>query len=236
MAASPDSGALRARILFWDIDGTLLTTARAGVFALEEAAREVTGTVPDFQTLETAGLTDSEVAGLALETVGCPVTPHLVSAFLRAYERHLPDRLHWREGTVLGGVRDVLDDLHTDPRVLSLLLTGNTAAGAEAKLRHYGLWDDFAAGAFCADGDDREAIAWRALDVAGDCLGRKVTGAEVLVVGDTVHDVRCAQAIGARMLGVTTGGGSARELLGAGADVVVERLPEPAEFRRLLGL
>ena len=25
-------------ILFWDIDGTLLTTARAGVFALEEAA------------------------------------------------------------------------------------------------------------------------------------------------------------------------------------------------------
>ena len=29
-------------VLFWDIDGTLLTTARAGVFAWEEAVRELT--------------------------------------------------------------------------------------------------------------------------------------------------------------------------------------------------
>ena len=27
--------------LFWDIDGTLLTTMKAGVFALEEACRSV---------------------------------------------------------------------------------------------------------------------------------------------------------------------------------------------------
>ena len=29
--------------LFWDIDGTLLTTARAGIFACEEAFQEVLG-------------------------------------------------------------------------------------------------------------------------------------------------------------------------------------------------
>jgi phosphoglycolate phosphatase-like HAD superfamily hydrolase len=29
--------------LFWDLDGTLLTTARAGVFSLEDALEQVTG-------------------------------------------------------------------------------------------------------------------------------------------------------------------------------------------------
>ena len=33
----------RMTVLFWDIDGTLLTTAKAGVFAWEDAVRELTG-------------------------------------------------------------------------------------------------------------------------------------------------------------------------------------------------
>ena len=36
---------------------------------------------------------------------------------------------------------------------MNMLLTGNVAAGAEAKLRHYGLWEFFGAGA---------RSAWRA--------------------------------------------------------------------------
>ena len=62
-------------VVCWDIDGTLLTTARAGVFALEEAAREVLGAVPDFAALPTAGLTDAEVAALAIRTCGGMTAP-----------------------------------------------------------------------------------------------------------------------------------------------------------------
>src|SRR5207247_5800317 len=141
------------RVLFWDIDGTLLSTARAGVFAFEEAAREVCGTETDLAALRTAGLTDSEVAALAIESCGRAPSPDLVSSFLRAYERHLPERLHWRKGGVLGGVEEILDDLEVRPEVVCLLLTGHNAAGAHAKLTHYGLAPHYAAGAFC-DGVD----------------------------------------------------------------------------------
>ena len=48
--------------LFWDIDGTLLTTARAGIFALEEAAEAVLGERIDMREMRTAGLTDAEIA------------------------------------------------------------------------------------------------------------------------------------------------------------------------------
>ena len=155
------------RVLFWDIDGTLLTTKRAGVFALEQAAREVCGKSPDFAALETAGLTDHEVAMLAIRECGGADPAATASGFLRAYERHLPDRLGLRQGGPLPGVVEILDALADRSDVISLLLTGNTAAGARAKLEHYGLAGYFTGGAFCIDGDDRTQIARRAATPCG---------------------------------------------------------------------
>ncbi|MEJ7818435.1 MAG: HAD family hydrolase, partial [Thermoleophilaceae bacterium] len=183
-------------VLCWDIDGTLLTTARAGVFALEEAAREVLDTVPDFSSLPTAGLTDAEVAALAIRACGAQGSAESVAAFLRTYERYLPDRLSWREGHVLPGVIEVLDHLASRKDVACILLTGNTEAGARAKLTHYGLLNFFEDGAFCADTDDREAIARRAHAIALKRYGPDFTAESIYVVGDTPHDVRCGKAIG----------------------------------------
>jgi phosphoglycolate phosphatase len=224
-------------VVCWDIDGTLLTTARAGVFALEEAAREVCGAEPDFSELTTSGLTDSEVATLAIETcTGRAGDSTTVAAFLRAYERHLPERLAWRSGSVLPGAKEILDDLTARPGVSCLLLTGNTAAGARAKLSHYGLAEYFADGAFCGDGENRETIAGRARELASRQSNGALADDRVFVVGDTPHDVRCGQAIGARTIAVASGDYSEEELDDAGAWVTLPRLPAPAEFARLLGI
>jgi phosphoglycolate phosphatase len=221
-------------VLFWDIDGTLLTTARAGVFALVEAAHEVCGVEPDLSGLHTAGLTDSEVAGLVIEHCGGQADPETVSALLRAYEGHLPERLHLRQGRVLPGVLEILDDVAGRPDVRSLLLTGNTPAGARAKLRHYGLDGYFEDGAFCAQAESRESIARRALDLVSH--GSNGGGHDIFVIGDTPHDVRCGQAIGARTVAVATGGYPADELEPCGPWLTLERLPSPARFAELLGL
>jgi phosphoglycolate phosphatase-like HAD superfamily hydrolase len=223
-------------VLLWDIDGTLLTTARAGVFALEEAAREVCRAVPDFSALPTSGLTDSEVAELAIRTVGAAPEPATVSAFLRAYERHLPDRLHRRRGRVLTRVAEVLDDLARRPGVHSLLLTGNTRAGAAAKLAHYGLAGYFEDGAFCADGDDRLAIARRAWALAAGAAGGELDRDHVFVIGDTPHDVRAGDAIGVRTVAIATGVHPLAELEACAPWLALPELPEPARFAALLGL
>ena len=221
-------------VLFWDIDGTLLTTARAGVFALEEAAREVCGTDVDFGALRTAGLTDYEVCALAIRTAGLADDPETVTAFLRSYERHLPDRLHLRRGSVLPGVEAVLEHVAGRDDVVSLLLTGNTPAGARAKLAHYGLDRYLGDGAFCVDGGDRVSIARRALALAVERVGADVSGDQVTVIGDTPADVRCGQAIGARTIGVASGAYSRDDLEEAGASIVVDELPPPERFLALL--
>lgn len=224
------------RVVFWDIDGTLLTTRRAGVFALEEAAREVCGRSPDFASLQTAGLTDHEVAVLAIGAAGIEADAEIAGSFLRSYERHLPDRLGLRQGGALPGVVPILDDLRDRPEVLSVLLTGNTRAGAAAKLEHYELADYFDDGVFCMDGESREQIARRARTLAGE----RASGVEpdsMFVIGDTPHDVRCGKQIGARTVAVASGTYNVGELEAAEPWLVLGSLPAPGEFAsQVLGL
>jgi phosphoglycolate phosphatase len=224
-----------SHVLFWDIDGTLLTTARAGVFALEDAAREVCGAQPDFQALKTAGLTDAEVAALAVESCGREASEELVNAFLRAYERRLPDSLHRRKGRVMPGIVAVLDHLADRDDVTSLLLTGNTPAGAKAKLAHYGLDRYFDGGAFCIDAAGRESIARRARQLAEERLG-ELSDDRLFVIGDTPHDIRVGKAIGARTVALGTGPVPFDELLAYKPWLALERLPAPERFVEQLGL
>lgn len=220
--------------LFWDIDGTLLSTARAGVFALEEAAGEVCGARPDLSGLKTAGLTDGEIAALTIEHCGGEATAERIQSFLARYEHHLPSRLHKRQGAVLPGVREILDDLSGREDVACMLLTGNTAAGAAAKLAHYDLDAYFEDGAFCENGESRAAIAARALSIAAKLHRGEPDSERLFVIGDTPSDVRCGKAIGARTVAVASGVHKLAELRACGPWKAIERLPPPAEFLELL--
>jgi phosphoglycolate phosphatase-like HAD superfamily hydrolase len=215
--------------LFWDLDGTLLTTGRAGVFALEAALQDVAGVEHDLRQLVTSGLTDAEVAAAALEAAGLDAEEERVVAFLRAYERHLPECLHRRQGHVMPGVRELLDELEGRDDVRSFLLTGNTPAGAHAKLVHYELDHFFpdGAGAFCLGPGRRVEIAHRAAALAD--------GAETLyVIGDTPQDIACGKAIGARTIAVATGSYAADDLQRHEPWIVLDRIPEPAAFDALI--
>jgi phosphoglycolate phosphatase len=224
------------RVLCWDVDGTLLSTARAGVFALEEAARELCGETPDLGALKTAGLTDGQVAARTLEHCGVEPSADRVTVFLRRYEHHLPERLHWRQGRVLPGVAEILEDLGRRPDARCLLLTGNTSTGAAAKLDHYGLASYFAGGAFCENGEPREEIAARARGLAADWIGAEPGDGSFYVIGDTPHDVRCGHAVGARPVAVASGDYPRAELEAYDPWRSLDRLPEPAQFAELLGL
>jgi phosphoglycolate phosphatase-like HAD superfamily hydrolase len=218
-----------APVLCWDIDGTLLTTGRAGVYALEKAALEITGRPLDLQGMPTAGLTDVEITRLILKHHGVDDTDDQVARFLRIYEDDLPASLHRKQGQVMSGVRPILEALRTRPAWRSMLLTGNTRRGAEAKLRHYGLAEFFVGGAFSDGTTNRKQIAERAVALI-QARRPGIPWSHIIVIGDTPHDIACARAVGARCLGVATGGYSVAALREHGPDAAVPRLPPPGEF------
>ncbi len=111
------------------------------------------------------------------------------------------------------------------PPVLGLL-TGNIRLGAEIKLRHFGLWDQFVMGAFSDDHEDRNRLAAIGLERGSKVLDCPLKGSEVMVIGDTPHDVRCGRAIGAKVLAVSTGGSTHAELRKCGPDFLANSLGE----------
>jgi phosphoglycolate phosphatase-like HAD superfamily hydrolase len=210
------------RLLLWDIDGTLLTTGRAGLLAWERAFAEVTGST-SFPAVRPDGLTDHQIGAWLLEQAGAD--PALIDRLVARYEAQLGDALPLRQGRVLDNVEAVLQALRRDhPDTRSWLLTGNTASGGAAKLRHYGLDAYFPWGAFSERVEPRANIARRAWARAiGDLPA--LTPEQVLVIGDTPHDIECANAIGTRVLAVASNVHSRAELEAHHPWLVADRLP-----------
>lgn len=219
-------------ILFWDIDGTLLTTGRAGVPAWEAAVRETTGKKFQLSSIRVPGLTDYQIAARTFELLGVPTAGDVLERMVTRYEEMLPSTLPLKQGRVLPNVREVLESLGDRADVRSYLLTGNTRAGARAKLTHYDLFQYFPGGAFAEDQGNRSSIATRALDLAR--RNGPVAADRIFVIGDTPHDIECAVAIDARTIAVATGGYTIEELSAHRAWRVFAELPPPSEFLRLI--
>ncbi len=222
-------------LVFWDIDGTLLTTGRAGIFAWQEALADVAGIEADLWDFDTAGHPDFGIADRMLRQVAGVADPDpcLIQRLVEGYEARLPAALGRREGRVLPNVREILEALAHEPQATSMLLTGNTRRGGQAKLEHYGLAEFFSEGGFSDGALDRSAIARVALERAR-ASGTGAGAAGVFVVGDTPHDVRCAESIRAKAIAVATGTYGAEALEVAGAWRVFPQLPPASEFLALL--
>jgi phosphoglycolate phosphatase-like HAD superfamily hydrolase len=136
---------------------------------------------------------------------------------------------------VMPGIRELLDVLDRRDDVFLALLTGNFEAGARIKLEHFDLWRYFRCGAFGDDAADRNALVPFAVARAKECgLKEAIAPEQILVVGDTPHDVACARAVGATPVGVATGGFTVEQLRESGADIVFETLAEPSRFLALV--
>jgi len=221
-------------VLFWDIDGTLLTTGKAGVPAWEAAVKEVTGKDFQLSSIRVPGLTDFQIAARTFELLGVSTEGGIIARMVSRYEDMLPSMLPLKQGRVLPNVREILDTLDGRSDVRSYLLTGNTRRGARAKLTHYNLFQYFPDGAFAEDQGNRSSIAARALELARR-VG-PINEEQIFVIGDTPHDVECATAINARTIAVATGGYSVAELTAHHPWRVFEELPPPDEFLDVIGL
>jgi len=86
------------------------------------------------------------------------------------------------------------------------LLTGNTPAIAWWKLDYVGIRDLFSFGVFGDDVEDRIALAQKVFLHAKRFFKKTFSPQDITVIGDTVFDVRCGKAIGAKTIAVSTGG------------------------------
>ena len=213
------------RLVLFDIDGTLVSTGGAGMKSFGKAFEAAFGVADATEKIKFAGRTDYSLFREMCRHGGVDCTPENRESFFSHYLRLVDSHLDASKGGPFPGVVRMLDELAAMPNAPALgLLTGNIREGARRKLGAYGLWDRFALGGFSDDDEDRNLIAAAAAAKGGEYLECQLAGPEIVVVGDTPKDITCGKYIGARTLGVATGGATLEALRACGPDWAVADL------------
>ena len=225
------------KLVLFDIDGTLVLTGGAGLRAMNAALEEVLGRADGLNGIPVAGRTDWAILADAVGRVDRDLDEVLLATLRDRYVANLAVEIE-QPGrgvkAVMPGINELLRELQSRDDTFLGLLTGNFEEGARIKLEHFDLWRYFPCGAFGGDSADRNALVPFALARARACGLPAIAASDVLVVGDTPHDVACAHAAGAIPVAVATGSYSVDELRESGAEIVFKDLRDTSSFVKLL--
>lgn len=207
-------------LYLFDIDGTLLHARRSGRDAFDAVFAEQHGIANASEGIRYGGKTDPGIVEeIFVARLGRTPRPEETAAFLDAYLPRLRALLATGGVEVLAGVTDTLAFL-AERAVPMGVATGNVKAGAHAKLAAAKLETWFPFGGFGCDSHLRAELVAKAIE-RGRARGDVD---EVIVVGDTIHDIAAARACEATVIAVATGSDPAEAL--HAADAVLTSMTE----------
>lgn len=215
-----------AKLILWDIDGTLLHTDGIAGETMRTAMTQTFGATVRKERTFYSGKTDRQIIqetfphltpSAVLETL-----PVFIAVYVAEFERQREAVLA-RAG-VMPGIPALLDHLHT--QAIQAPLTGNVAPIARMKLDWLGLLDfmHFEVGAYGDDHHERSLLVPIAAERASRHYGRPFSGNDIVVIGDTPHDIHCGKLNGTRTVAVATGPYSVPDLQAHEPDAVLSDL------------
>jgi phosphoglycolate phosphatase len=230
------------RILLWDIDGTLIRSARADSFKdyTIPMLEEVFGTAGRLPEMKVSGMTDLQIVGEALKHEGFTHdhirerVHELRVSYMKAMHKFTGNGQQVFE--VLPGVPEALQAVAEDPRYHSALLTGNIEPAAYLKMELVGLADFFELpGAFGDESHDRRDLPALAADRIRKHLDVDLAPSQFIIIGDTPNDIACARHFGASAVVVGTSRlHSTEDLLAYSPDALLPNLTDTQLFMKTL--
>jgi phosphoglycolate phosphatase len=225
------------KLVLFDIDGTLLSCGPQVRPIFATALVDVFGTAGDVDRYDFTGRTDPGIVLDLMTGAGVPESEARAKLprMRELYTARLDAALERDGMRLLPGVVEILERLERREDIVLALLTGNWEPGAKAKLSRFDLNRFFPFGAFGCDGIGRSELPPVALDRAERATGRRFQPLDVLIIGDSVHDVSCAHDHGIPCLAVETGRTPGGVLQAARADWIVPDLRSAADLVPWLG-
>jgi phosphoglycolate phosphatase len=203
---------------------------------MNKAFDDVFGVARAFDGVQMAGRTDEWILQDAASRAGIRLNGDSRDRFRCRYLVHLAAALALPHpgSRPLPGVPALLDAIQRRDDMFAALLTGNCEGGARLKLEHFDLWRFFPCGGYGDDATDRNHLFDVAVERAQSCGCTVSEPSHVVVIGDTVLDVACAQSAGARSIAVATGPSDVETLRASGADLVLGDLADTSHVLRFL--
>lgn len=217
-------------LILFDIDLTLVNTHGLGMTCLGRAGRSLFGPGFTSEGVDYGGRLDTLIIPDLLTNSGVEPTAANADKLRVGYAGELREALAGDgRSEALPGTHDLVDGLSSLGGITLGLLTGNFEETGTMKIEHAGFSVDRFAVRVWGDDSPHTPPARSHLPPVGierfaSMQGRPVDPEQVVIVGDTVHDVSCALDNGCRVLAVATGHHDADRLRDAGAHRVVDDL------------
>ncbi|MGK2856323.1 MAG: HAD family hydrolase [Thermoanaerobaculia bacterium] len=226
------------RLVLFDIDGTILRDDGVAREAFGIALRETYGHERSLRPYDFSGLTDPQITHIVLGDAGYPADEieAKLDALWEVYLREMRARVAATRIRLMPGIVELLELLAREQTVVLGLLTGNIEPGARIKLGAHELNGFFPFGAFGSDSSVRADLPPIATRRAVERTGTGIAPGDVVIIGDSIHDVRCAVPHGAISIAVPTGPTAAEALLAESPTHFFETLePCPEVLDAILG-
>ena len=194
------------KLVLFDIDGTLISDGGASREAFIAALLEIFEYHGDVRRYDFSGRTDPQIAHMVLRDAGWN-EQEIDARMPRLWDRYVAGLAKQERSRVreLPGVRALLDALRADERVTLALLTGNIERGARLKLGGPGLNEYFPFGAFGSDSPRRDELPPIAIHRAEEFSGHRFRGRGVVIIGDSIYDIRCGAPHSATTIAIASG-------------------------------
>lgn len=222
------------KLVLFDIDGTLLKTGTINRRVLSEALIRVYGTDGNTEEHDFSGKMDGAIIYEVLEHAGMErrAIDEKFNAAKAAYIELFRQKSTPSDITLLEGIPELLEHLSSNNEVLLGLLTGNFEESGRHKLKLPGIDSYFSFGAFADDARSRNDLPPIAVERAFRLTGKNFSSTEIVIIGDTEHDIRCARALEARSIAVATGNFTIQDLAAHSPGALFQNLASTGEVIR----
>lgn len=226
------------KYLMWDVDGTLVLTGGAGKDAMVKVIKDYYFLDAFDFTHSLAGRTDSDIIKSTVTRLRGRCSSAEAAGLLIRYHMELPKQLPLHQGKIMKNVEKNLAYFNQpNSQYLNCLLTGNTRSGAQSKLAYYGLdkYFSFDHSVFGEVSENREELARIAFSRFYLMHEQNFSSEQMIFIGDTPNDAKCAKAINARCLIVLDGSSCKREdFAEAQPWKIIDALPDdPRDLEKL---
>ncbi len=221
------------RLVLFDIDGTLITTAHAGMRAFSRAMKAVFDLEVDGEIIRPDGKTDPLIAREMLihfqmeDRLVDTTREALFSCYLTFLDEEMSKAKESGLIRILPGVTNLLERLAREPDFVLGLVTGNLERGARIKLSRAGIYGNFRFGGYGSDSEDRTELTRVGIRRGIEFVAPAPVEA-AYIIGDTPLDIIHGHAAGAFVIAVASARYGMPDLQPHHPDLLVPDL-EPAE-------
>lgn len=150
------------------------------------------------------------------------------------YFFYLRENIKTHTVTIYPGIMEILRILSSRDDVILGLLTGNFTESAKIKLSIHDLHRFFRFGVYGDDAPVRDLLPGVAQKRMNELFNLLIDFKNTIIIGDTVHDVRCAKYSGAVSVAVGTGWSTREILENENPDYYFENLEDINKFMQIM--